>query len=70
MSNHPEGGEEHPHPSHHQAVQGQAPLQGGEAGAFEDNSYSVLCGGVPAVGGREEVRGCGRGGEMGGQLVK
>ena len=54
MSHNPEGGEEHPHPTHHQAVQGEAPLQGGKAGTFKDNGYSVLCGGVPAVGGRGE----------------
>ena len=54
MARNPEDAEEHPLPTHDQAVQGQAPLQGGEAGTFKDNGYSVLCGGVPAVGGRGE----------------
>ena len=75
MSQDPEDAEEHPHPPHHQAVQGQAPLEGGEAGAFQYYGYSVMRweGGVAGVGGRGEwgeVRCCGKGVVRGLKLVE
>ena len=58
MSSNPEGAEDHPNAPYHQAVQGQAPLEGREAGAFQYNCYSVMVGegGMRGVGGRGEWR--------------
>ena len=52
MAHSPQAAEQHPHATHHPAVQGQAPLGGGEAGTSHHYGYLVMGGGgggVPGV---------------------
>ena len=49
MTNSPEAAEQHPHATHHLAVQAQAPLGGGETGALHHYGDLVRGGGGGAA---------------------
>ena len=56
MTNNPEAAEQDPHATHHPAVQGQAPLGGGEVGTLHHNGDLVTGGGGEGAPGVERGR--------------